>query len=110
MLLNILPPLQGLELLNLFFISLQSNMQVVYRFCCHEKHEDTGVVLGVWALDVTNLKIHLKRATTFIPTDFDPNLLIWNYPIMPGKVVIATCKIQLVMVSCSMLHIPGVLI
>ena len=61
----------------------------------YTKH--TGVYHRVGIDDITELKHNLDSVSTFITTNFDPNLTLWDHSIVPCQSVCATCE-------CTMMY------
>ena len=97
----ILPPFHSLKVFDLICVPVKSDVEIGDRIVGQEGAENAGIGLRVWTTDVANLEVHFEGSTPLVTSDLDPNLIVRNHSIVPGKATIAN-----VSTSATILNSP----
>ena len=97
----ILPPFHSLKVFDLICVPVKSDVEIGDRIVGQEGAENAGIGLRVWTTDVANLEVHFEGSTPLVTSDLNPNLIVRNHSIVPGKATIAN-----VSTSATILNSP----
>lgn len=78
-------PHHSWQILHCILVTVKTDVQVGDTVSSLEARKDTGIVDSIGSEGVHNLKIHLEWPSSLIPSQLQPDLVWWNYAIMPGQ-------------------------